>query len=162
MWRVRGLSPLTFCMSVTLRGFARVHNRIKNADRKIRSESAKTLQNYGNKMAVYARNNHDFTSRTGQLENSIVAKVNVSALSMLFFINPDRVTNNGFNYAVAQHDGTRSGWKKSEFTTSSFTSQGGSGGIQYDHFMVRASEQYTEPMKRELRQVVWRALSGTN
>jgi len=146
-----------------VKGFKKHQQKAKSAPELIRKNASAALQQGGNKMAKHARANHDFTSRTNRAENAITATVDVGRLEMLFYINPDLVTtSSGFNYAAAQHDGTRSGWQKSIFSAPSFTSKGGQGGIQHDHFMVDASNEFKSFTIQALRAGYVRALSGVN
>ena len=146
-------------MSVVVKGADAFLKKLNNAPKKIRQKSAKALQDSGNKMVSYARSHHNFKTRTGNLERSITAKVDTPNLSLLFYINSAYVTTGGYNYGLIQHDGSRSGYKRSTLSPS-FSSKGGSGGVQYDHFMVVASDKYSPLLTKELRSIVWRSLNG--
>lgn len=146
-------------MAVIAKGADKVFRKIVSAPEKIKKKTAYTLQEYGNMMVVHARRNHKFTTRTGQLERAITAKVDKNNLALLFYINPDFVTNNGYNYGVIQHDGSgRDGYKESIFSSPSFSSKGGKGGVESDHFMVRANDEYQEALTEALRKVVFDSL----
>ncbi len=147
-------------MGVKVIGQNKILNKLNNISSVIEKNSAKVLQDYGNKMVKYARSNHEFQTRTGNLERAITAIVDIQTLRMSFFIDADRVTNNGYNYGVVQHDGFGNGYKKSQFTAPNLNNKFSGEGLQHDHFMVKAAEKYKDALQKSLRDVVFNAFRG--
>jgi len=111
------------------------------------------LQESGNKMVVQARSDHRFNTKSGQLERAITADVNPVGWELMFYIDPDRVTNKGYNYGWVQHDGSGTGYKKS-YMSRKIKPKLKSGGIEADHFMVRAFESEIKNLERDITNVL--------
>ena len=111
------------------------------------------LQESGNKMVSNAKGDHRFTVRSGQAERSIQADVVAKDWQLIFWINPDHVTNGNYNYAWGLHDGTGQGYKKSKMSPS-VKPKLKSGGIKHDHFMVRAYEGEIKNLQRDIANVI--------
>ena len=65
----------------------------------------KTLQKWGNATIRYGKKNKKYQRRSGNLDRAQKAKV--SGLDLLITIDASQVTNNGFNYGLIQHDGSK-------------------------------------------------------
>lgn len=124
-------------------------NRIDYLNKKVPS----VLQKRGNKMVEKARKDHKYKTKSGQLERSIEANVNSRDWSLIFEINPDRVTNNDYNYAMIQHEGSGQGYKKS-YMAKAVKPKLKSGGVKADHFMVRAFESEFENLRGDIIKVL--------
>ncbi len=137
-------------------GAKEAHAFIDNAIRDLNKRVPYSLQESGNKMVAKARSDHRFKSNHGQAERSIQSDVDSKEWMLTFYINPDRVTNNGYNYAWGLHDGTGKGYKKSKMSPK-VEPKLKSGGIKHDHFMVRAYEGEIKNLKRDIVNQIERA-----
>jgi hypothetical protein len=104
-------------------------------------------------MVKYARQNHDFNTRTGQLERAITFKVNKKEWVLEFFIDDKLILSGGYNYGWIQHDGSGQNYRKSRFSPS-VSPKLETGGVKADHFIVRAWDQYEDKMTEALRKLL--------
>lgn len=65
----------------------------------------KSMQKWGNATIRYGKKKKPYKRRSGNLDRSQKAKV--KGLELRIEIDPSLVTNDGFNYGIAQHDGTK-------------------------------------------------------
>jgi hypothetical protein len=108
---------------------------------------------YGNKMVNHARQDHRFQNQSGNLERSISCKVDYKKWELQFYIDESLVMSGSYNYGWIQHDGSGKGYKASEFFKT-VSPKLASGGIQHDHFLVRAFYAYREEMVAEMSKAV--------
>ena len=143
---------------VTIQGFDPVYRNLKKAMPDINKGVAKIMRKYGNKMVRYARQNHTFTTQTGQLERSITAKVDSKKWQLTFLIDKVRVYSNGYNYGAIQNNGFGQGFKASKLSPFK-TTKVSTKGLKYDHFMEKAWEKYVDEMTVELQKLLIKVLS---
>lgn len=143
---------------VTLKGFDAVYRNLKQVMPDLNKEVAKLLHRYGIKMVKYARQNHKFTTQTGQLERSIIAKVDSKSWQLNFKIDEVRVYSNGYNYGWIQNDGTGNSYKQGLISPNA-TPKLQSKGLKADDFMGRAWDKYVDEMTEELQKLLIRVLS---
>jgi hypothetical protein len=108
---------------------------------------------YGNKMVNHARQNHRFTTRSGNLERSITCRVDYKKWELNFYIDESLVMSGSYNYGWIQHDGSGSGYKPSQFFKT-ITPKLSSGGIRHDHFLVEAFNLYRDEMVSEMTKAI--------
>ena len=143
---------------VTIQGFDPVYRNLKKAMPDINKGVAKIMRKYGNKMVRYARQNHTFTTQTGQLERSITAKVDSKQWQLTFEIDEVRVYSNGYNYGAIQNDGFGRGYKRGSISPA-WGTKVSSKGLKADDFMGRAWDKYVDDMTTELQKLLIRELS---
>jgi len=154
-----GKPPLiTMASGVTLKGFKPVYRKLKKAMPNLNKEVAKLLRRYGNKMVIYARQNHKFQTQTGQLERAITAKVDSKMWQLNFYIDDVRVYSNGYDYGWIQNDGTGLSYKRGDISPTA-TPKLQSKGLRGDDFMGRAWNKYVDDMTGELQKLLIRELS---
>lgn len=143
--------------SVTLKGFTPVYNKLKRAMPTLNKEVVKILGRYGGKMVKYARQNHKFTTQTGQLERAITFKVDSKRWMLSFYIDEVRVYSNGYNYGWIQNDGSAEGYKRGKISPP-VSPKGKGKGVKADDFMGRAWDKYVEEMTAEIEKAMIKVL----
>ncbi len=101
-------------MRVKVTGLQEALKTLDNSIGYLNKKIPYVLQKNGNKMVAHAQKNHRFNhppskgyKPTGQLERAIKADVDKKNWTLLFYIDPDRLTvSNGFDYGTFQHEGT--------------------------------------------------------
>lgn len=90
---------------VKVNGAARTEKAFAKAVKRFRTDIRADLQDWGNETAGMARKDHKYKRQTGNLDRSIQAELRGD--SVRIWINPQYVTNNGYNYGLIQHDGSK-------------------------------------------------------
>lgn len=144
-------------METSITGLEETIKALSKAESYLAKKVPYTEQTSLNKMIVKARGNHKFTSRSGNLERSIDGEVVAKEWSFSFFIDPDIVTNKGYNYGLIQHDGSMSNYRKSKFSPT-VTPKNKNGGVTADHFMVRAWDSEIDSLVTDLTKIISKAI----
>lgn len=144
-------------MSVKVVGLKALMKAYKKAPEVTEQEIKAVLNENALKMVKEARANHNYRSKSGNLNKSIKKRYSKKKGSqqVKVFIDPTLVTTEkGYNYGWIQHDGSGSGYRKSKITpaVSPHKFKNG-GGIKADHFLDRAIDKFDKDMRRDLRNV---------
>ena len=126
---------------------------MKNAQKVLNKKVPQRLGYYGARMVKYARLNHRFKTQTALLERAITYKVDDKEWRLEFYIDDKRVTKGNYNYGLIQHDGSGQRYSKSRFSPS-VSPKLKRGGVDADHFMVRAWDKYVDDMTNALKKLL--------
>lgn len=137
---------------ITVIGLNSIIDKCSEAPTNIDERIKELLHKYGKLMVAYAKNNHNYQNRTGELTRSI--KYGVNGLVFQFFLDGNMtVVTGGRKYSTFQHEGTYDGYDQSRFAEG-YSSSSGKRGISADHFMVAAFDKYKGEMMRDLKKVL--------
>ena len=78
---------------------------LKNRTDKLVKELQSSLQDWGNATIKKGKRKKPYKRRSGNLDRA--QRADVKGLSLTISIDPRLVTNNGVNYGVIQHDGSK-------------------------------------------------------
>jgi len=82
-----------------------VSKQLLNDSKKLEKEMQKTLQKWGNSTIKKANRNRKWKRKSGNLDRA--QKADVDGLNLRIWIDPDLVTNKGYNYGLIQHEGSK-------------------------------------------------------
>jgi hypothetical protein len=138
-------------IGVNIEGLSERIEAMAGLARGLKSAVRKTLGTYGGKMTEHARQNHEFTSRTGNADRSIDIDLPKGEMKMVFGVVKDIAQshwrrNKNVSYVTFLHEGTYHGYRKSpaaaQYTPTEPKRKGA--GILADWFIYEAWEHYLE------------------
>jgi len=113
---------------------------------------------YGEKMALMAKKDHEYTSQSGNLERSTDFDLKDMKLT-LGLDDGLTITKGGKSYGTFLHEGTYKGYRRSKAANAYTPTQPKKGyGILADHFIVRAWDKYIGVMKNRIQVVIKKEL----
>lgn len=131
-------------MKLVVTGLDEIIKKYDTAHKIIDERVKEVLHRYGKLMVEYARNNHRYTNRSGELTRSISYRVD--QFTFEFFLDGNMtLVSGGRKYSTFQHDGTYEDYEPSVYSER-YSNTTGRSGIKHDHFMVNAFERYRDSM----------------
>lgn len=146
-------------MGIKITGIKKIRRAINKYPTRFKKEIGSVVTNYGARMQGFARRNHDYISRSGNLDRAITFKrLDRSKLIWAFFIDYTitAVSWKGkkVSYGIFQHEGTGRNYSYSGLTEKRYSGNSKHKGIKHDHFILRAWNKYSKNMVNKIRKVI--------